>query len=146
MYSIHTPCHPVVALTVGWRVLLHRCMTIWAATAQLRPRRLSLGWDKHPPLPAHVHALASTGMSGGHFILAAAAVVLAAAVALRRLRRMQDGRSRRRATAVTAHHLLPPMPQAADRSRRVGDGGRNRSPVHEAPDAPASRSTVWTLS
>jgi len=38
------------------------------------------GWNKHPPLPAHVHALATGGMPGWQIALIAAAAVLAAAV------------------------------------------------------------------
>jgi hypothetical protein len=37
------------------------------------------GWDKHPPLPAHAHALAAGGLPGWQITLIAAAAVLAAA-------------------------------------------------------------------
>ena len=50
-----------------------------AALAAPPPR--PSGWNKHPPLPAHVHALATGGMPGWQLTgIAAAATVLAAAI------------------------------------------------------------------
>jgi hypothetical protein len=41
------------------------------------------GWNKHPPLPAHIHAVASGGMPGWQItLITAAAVLLATAVAV----------------------------------------------------------------
>jgi hypothetical protein len=37
------------------------------------------GWNKHPPLPAHVHALAAGGLPGWQITLIAAVSLLAAA-------------------------------------------------------------------
>lgn len=58
-----------------------------ASTSPGRTRLLSWadpplppGWNKHPPLPAHVHTLATGGMSGWPITLIAAAVLAAAAV------------------------------------------------------------------
>src|SRR5262249_14954629 len=52
-------------------------------TALATPRPLPPGWNKHPPLPAHVHALATSGMPGWQIaLIAARATALAAAVAL----------------------------------------------------------------
>jgi hypothetical protein len=38
------------------------------------------GWNNHPPLPAHAHALVTGGMSGWQITLIAAATALAAAI------------------------------------------------------------------
>jgi hypothetical protein len=64
-----------------------------AALASTSPRRiwplswadppLPPGWNKRPPLPTHVHALATGGMPGWQItLIAAAAVLLAAALAV----------------------------------------------------------------
>jgi hypothetical protein len=39
-------------------------------------------WNKHPPLPAHAHAIISGGMPGWQITLIAAAALLAAALAV----------------------------------------------------------------
>ena len=45
-------------------------------TALATPRPLPPGWNKHPPLPAHAHALATGGMPGWQITLITAAAVL----------------------------------------------------------------------
>ena len=68
-------------------------------TALATPRPQLPGWNKHPPLPAHVHALATSGMPGWQIaLIAAGATALAAAVAL--LTRARA--ARRRAAASPA--------------------------------------------
>ena len=55
------------------------------ASAGSRPANwpaLAPGWNKHPPLPAHTHAITSGGMPGWQLTLIAAAALLAAALAV----------------------------------------------------------------
>jgi hypothetical protein len=58
------------------------------------------GWNKHPPLPAHVHPLATGGMPGWQISLIAAAAVLAAIATVVLVARARA--ARRRATASPA--------------------------------------------
>ena len=67
-------------------------------TALATPRPLPPGWNKHPPLPAHAHAIATSGIPGWQIALLAAATVLAAAVAL--LARARAARRRAAASPV----------------------------------------------
>ena len=58
------------------------------------------GWNKHPPLPAHAHAIASGGMPGWQVtLIAAAATLLVAAIAMT-IYRVQAARQRATATAA----------------------------------------------
>ena len=68
-------------------------------TVLVTPPPLPPGWNKHPPLPAHVHAMATGGMPGWQIaLIAAGATVLAtAAVAL-----LARARAARRATVSAA--------------------------------------------
>ena len=68
-------------------------------TALATPRPRPPGWNKHPPRPAHVHALATGGMPGWQItlIIAGIAVLAIAAVAL-----LARARAARRATASPA--------------------------------------------
>jgi hypothetical protein len=68
------------------------------APATLRPR--PPGWNKHPPLPAHVHPLAAGGISGWQIAIIAAAAVLAATATVVLLARARA--ARRRAAASPA--------------------------------------------
>lgn len=69
-------------------------------TAPATPRPQPPGWNKHPPLPAHVHALATGGVPDWQVtLIAAAAVLLAAAVAVSVYRARS---ARRQATPKTA--------------------------------------------
>ena len=64
------------------------------------PRPEPPGWDKHPPLPAHTHALATGGMPGWQIaLIAAGAAVLAVTLAVIVYRARA---ARRRATVSTA--------------------------------------------
>jgi hypothetical protein len=49
-----------------------------AALATPRPR--PPGWNKHPPLPAHAHALVTLGLPGWQITLIAAGAAVAAAL------------------------------------------------------------------
>jgi hypothetical protein len=89
--------HPIRAIGHAARVLaglaaavLALAAPVPAVLASTSPRRARLlswadpplppGWNKHPPLPAHVHALATGGLPGWQIALIAAAAVFAAAV------------------------------------------------------------------
>jgi len=68
-------------------------------TALATPRPQLPGWNKHPPLPAHVHALATGGMPGWQItLIASAATVLAAAL----IALLARPRAARRTTASAA--------------------------------------------
>jgi len=108
------PIHPIhrlacilAGLTAGLLALVTASPAAFARpgppsvtpTALATPRPLPPGWNKHPPLPAHVHALATSGMPGWQIaLIAAGATALAAAVAL--LTRARA--ARRRAAASPA--------------------------------------------
>lgn len=68
-------------------------------TAPVTQPRLPPGWNKHPPLPAHVHALATGGMPGWQIALIAAGATILAAAFVTLLAR---ARATRRATADAA--------------------------------------------
>jgi hypothetical protein len=61
-----------------------------------QPPSLPPGWNKHPPLPAHVHTLATSGMPGWQITLLAAGATVLTAVAVVLLAR---ARAARRTTA-----------------------------------------------
>ena len=58
------------------------------------------GWNKHPPLPAHGHAIASVGMPRWQVTLIAAAAALLVAVVAVTIHRVRA--ARQRATAAAA--------------------------------------------
>ena len=70
-----------------------------AAPAALATSRPPPGWNKHPPLPAHAHAIASAGMPGWQVTLIAVAALLAAALAVTGYRILA---ARRRVSATAA--------------------------------------------
>ena len=56
-------------------------VTAATAAALATPRPLPPGWNKHPPLPGHIHAMVTSGMPGWQVaLIAIAGVVLVAAV------------------------------------------------------------------
>jgi len=61
------------------------------------------GWNKHSPLPAHVHPLATVGISGRQLTLMAVTVVLLAA------------------TLIAISHLGPGRTAAGERTHRLSD-------------------------
>jgi len=74
-------------------------VTAAAAAALATPRPRPPGWNKHPPLPAHVHAAVTGGMPGWQLtLIAAAAALVAAALAVMVYR----ARSARRRATVSA--------------------------------------------
>ena len=77
-------------------------------------------WNKHPPLPAHLHPLATSGIPGWQQALMAVTVVLLAAV------------------LVTIAHPGPGRPTAAQRTHRPSDDHQPRHPdPQDQPAAPA---------
>jgi hypothetical protein len=52
------------------------------------------GWNKHPPLPAHAHALATSGMPGWQIALIAVGAALLAAALVVTAYRMRTARRR----------------------------------------------------
>jgi len=84
---IHRLACILAGLTAGLLALATASPTAFARpgppsvtpTVQVTPRPLPPGWNKHPPLPAHAHALATGGIPGWQITLIAAAAVLAAA-------------------------------------------------------------------
>jgi hypothetical protein len=69
------------------------------------------GWNKHPPLPAHIQTAATGGMPGWQItLIAAAAVVLAAVLAVMAYRIRA---ARRRVTASTAQVITASGPTPA---------------------------------
>ena len=76
------------------------------------------GWNKHPPLPAHLHPLATSGIPGWQLALMAVTVVLLAAV------------------LVMIAYPGPGRPSAAERTHRLSD---DHQPRHaDPPDQPAA--------
>jgi hypothetical protein len=97
--------------------------------------RFPPGWNKHPPLPAHIHPLATGGIPGWQLTLMAVTVVLLAATSVaigypgpgrtaagERRHRRSDDRIRRRADPQDATHGGRPYP--ASRPGRDGFAGR----------------------
>ncbi|HEY1347030.1 MAG TPA: hypothetical protein VGF54_18740 [Streptosporangiaceae bacterium] len=58
------------------------------------PRPEPPGWDKHPPLPVHAHALVTGGMPGWQIALIAAGAALLGAVLAVTVYRMRAARRR----------------------------------------------------
>ena len=87
------------------RLTLRSCPCITACPLRLcvtggRHEQFPPGWDKHPPLPTHAHALVAGGTPGWQIALSAAGAALlgaALAVIVYRLRA-----ARRRVTVSTA--------------------------------------------
>jgi hypothetical protein len=81
------------------------CAAVPAALATPRPGprgwlnrpHLPPGWNKHPPLPAHLHPAATGGIPGWQITVLAATVLLAAALAVIAYRMRA---ARQRATAA----------------------------------------------
>lgn len=85
------------------------------------PRPRPPGWNKHPPLPAHVHPLATGVIPGWQLALMAVTVVLLAAV------------------LVTIAYPGPGRPAAAERAHRRSD---DYQPRHSDPqDQPVALAT-----
>jgi hypothetical protein len=85
------------------------------------PRPRPPGWNKHPPLPAHLHPLAISGIPGWQQTLMAVTVVLLAAV------------------LVTLVYPGPGRSAAAERTHRRSD---DHQPRHADPqDQSAVRAT-----
>ena len=79
------------------------------------------GWNKHPPLPAHLHPLATSGIPGWQLALMAVTVVLLAA------------------GLVMIAYPGPGRPSAAERTHRLSD---DHQPRHaDPPDQPAGLAT-----
>jgi hypothetical protein len=79
MNLIHAIRRPAgILLWLAGVVLASLTVAMPAALATPRPR--PRGWNKHPPLPAHVHPLAGGGIPGWQQILMAVTVVLFVAV------------------------------------------------------------------
>ena len=98
MYLIHSIRRPAGILL--WLAGALPASLIAAAPAALAtPRPKPPGWNKHRPLPAHVHAAVTGGMPGWQItLIAAAAALVAAALAVMVYR----ARSARRRATVSA--------------------------------------------
>jgi len=120
MNLIHAIRRPAgILLWLALVVLASLTAAMPAALAAPRPR--PPGWNKHPPLPAHLHPLAAGGIPGWQQALAAVTVVLLAAV------------------LVTIAYPGPGRPAAAERAHRLSD---DHQPRHADPqDQPAALAT-----
>ena len=79
MNLIHAIRRPAgILLWLAGVVLASLTVAMPAALATPRPR--PRGWNKHPPLPAHVHPLATSAIPGWQLALMALTVVLLVAV------------------------------------------------------------------
>lgn len=64
------------------------------ARSNIAPRSDPPGWNKHPPLPAHVHTAVAGGMPGWQItliVLGAALLTIAVALAITRVRLARRG-------------------------------------------------------
>jgi len=120
MNLIHAIGRPAgIVLWLALVVLASLTAAMPAALAAARPR--PPGWNKHPPLPAHLHPLAASGIPGWQQALMAVTVVLLAAV------------------LVTIAYPGPGRPAAGERAHRRSD---DRQPCHADPqDQPAALAT-----
>ena len=120
MNLIHAIRRPAgILLLLALVVLASLTAAMPAALAAPRPR--SPGWNKHPPLPAHLHPLAIGRIPGWQQALMAVTVVLLAAV------------------LVTIAYPGPGRPAAAERAHRLSDDHQQR---HADPqDQPAALAT-----
>ena len=82
-----------------------------AALASGQPPHPPPGWNKHPPLPAHIQTAATGGMPGWQITLIAAAAVMLAAVLAVMVYRIRA--ARRRVTASTAQVITASGPTPA---------------------------------
>jgi hypothetical protein len=64
------------------------------------PRPAPPGWTRHPPLPAHVHPIAASGVPGWQIILIVAGAALLTAALAVSLYQMRTARRRAAATAA----------------------------------------------
>ena len=96
-------------------------LTAAMPAALAAPRPQPPGWNKHPPMPAHLHPLATSGIPGWQQALMAVTVVLLAAV------------------LVTIAYPGPGRPAAGERAHRRSD---DHQPRHADPhDQPAALAT-----
>jgi hypothetical protein len=111
MNLIHAIRRPAgILLWLASVVLASLTAAMPAALAAPRPR--SPGWNKHPPLPAHLHPSATSGIPGWQQALMTVTVVLLAAV------------------LVTIAYPGPGRPAAAERTHRLSD---DHQPRHADP-------------
>jgi hypothetical protein len=109
MNLIHAIRRPAgILLWLALVVLASLTAAMPAALAAPRPP----GWNKHPPLPAHLHPLAASGIPGWQQALMAVTVVLLAAV------------------LVTIAYPGPGRPAAGERAHRLSD---DHQPRHADP-------------
>ena len=120
MNLIHAIRRPAgILLWLALVVLASLTAAMPAALAAPRPR--PPGWNKHPPLPAHLHPLAIGRIPGWQQALMAVTVVLLAAV------------------LVTIAYPGPGRSAAAERAHRLSD---DHQPRHADPqDQPAALAT-----
>ena len=90
-----------------------------AALATPRPR--PPGWNTHPPLPAHIHPLATGGIPGWQLTLMAVTVVLLVA------------------TLVAIGYPGPGRPAAGERTHRLSDDRFRRGTDPQGQPAAAAR-------
>jgi hypothetical protein len=86
--------HAAVATLVGALLALAGAPAAFASLPPLPP-----GWNKHPPLPAHIHTAVVGGMPGWQIILIAAAAALAGAAVAILVDRAQMARKAHATTA-----------------------------------------------
>ena len=117
MNLIHAIRRPAgILLLLASVVLASLTAAMPAALAASRPP--PPGWNKHPPLPAHLHRLATSVIPGWQLALMAVTVVLLAAV------------------LVMIAYPGPGRPAAAERTHRLRD---DHQPRHADPqDQPAA--------
>ena len=120
MNLIHAIRRPAgILLWLASVVLASLTAAMPAALAASRPG--PSGWNKHPPPPAHLHPLATSGIPGWQLTLMAVTVVLLAAV------------------LVTIAYPGPGRPAAAERTHRRSDDHQSRpADPHDQPAAPAT--------
>jgi hypothetical protein len=120
MNLIHAIRRPAgVVLWLACVVLASLPAAMPAALAAPRPG--PPGPNKHPPLPAHLHRLATGGIPGWQQALMTVTVVLLAAV------------------LVTFAYPGPGRPAAAERTHRLSDDRQPRhADPHDQPAAPAA--------
>jgi hypothetical protein len=117
MNLIHAIRRPAGMLLCLASVML-ASLTAAMPAAVAAPRPWPPGSNKHPPLPAHAHPLATAGIPGWQLALMAVTIVLLAA------------------TLVAIAYPGPGRPAAAERTHRLSEGHLDR---HAGPqDQPAA--------